>query len=191
MWLYTNPLEHGLAWAFMQVPIYLLLWDLTFYVLHRWILHLPVCYRYMHVNHHRFRPPTAWSGIAVDPVDVIFEGILALHDEDMRDLYDLKVFVDADADVRLARRTWDVPMLQTPDDVVLDVGTHAAGAAVEWHVHTWDLTCGGPDRHRPDDDVVDVMTTAWDDVLAAVTGIHRDPTGDPWASILHATGRTP
>ena len=48
-----------------------------------------------------------------------------------------------------------------------------------------------PDRHRPDDDVVDVMTTAWDDVLAAVTGIHRDPTGDPWASILHATGRTP
>ena len=27
-----------------------------------------------------------------------------LHDEDMRSLFDLKVFVDADADVRLARR---------------------------------------------------------------------------------------
>ena len=38
------------------------------------------------------------------PEIVIFEGILALHDEQMRDLYDLKVFVDADADVRLARR---------------------------------------------------------------------------------------
>ena len=38
------------------------------------------------------------------PEIVIFEGILALHDETMRDLFDLKVFVDADADVRLARR---------------------------------------------------------------------------------------
>ena len=27
-----------------------------------------------------------------------------MHDEDVRDLFDLKVFVDADADVRLARR---------------------------------------------------------------------------------------
>ena len=93
--------------------------------------------------------------------------------------------------VRLARRTWDAPMLETPDDVVLDVGTHAAVAAVEWHVHTWDLTCGAERRHRPDDRVVEVMTTAWDDVLAAVTGVHRDPSGDPWASILSATGRTP
>ena len=38
------------------------------------------------------------------PEIVIFEGILALHDEQMRNLFDLKVFVDADADVRLARR---------------------------------------------------------------------------------------
>lgn len=38
------------------------------------------------------------------PEIVIFEGILALHDEQMRALFDLKVFVDADADVRLARR---------------------------------------------------------------------------------------
>ena len=40
----------------------------------------------------------------VSPEIVIFEGILAMHDEDVRDLFDLKVFVDADADVRLARR---------------------------------------------------------------------------------------
>ena len=38
------------------------------------------------------------------PEIVIFEGILAMHDEEVRDLFDLKVFVDADADVRLARR---------------------------------------------------------------------------------------
>jgi uridine kinase len=39
-----------------------------------------------------------------NPEIVIFEGILALYDEKMRDLFDLKVFVDVDADVRLARR---------------------------------------------------------------------------------------
>lgn len=38
------------------------------------------------------------------PEIVIFEGILALYDERLRELFDLKVFVDADADVRLARR---------------------------------------------------------------------------------------
>lgn len=49
---------------------------MTFYILHRWVLHLPRVYKFTHVNHHVYRPPTAWSGIAVDPIDVIFEGIL-------------------------------------------------------------------------------------------------------------------
>jgi len=60
----------------LQVPVYLLLWDLTFYVLHRWLLHHPLLYQHLHAKHHAFRPPTAWSGIAVDPLDVVFEGIL-------------------------------------------------------------------------------------------------------------------
>lgn len=38
------------------------------------------------------------------PEIVIFEGILALHDERMRELFDLAIFVDVDADTRLARR---------------------------------------------------------------------------------------
>ena len=38
------------------------------------------------------------------PEIVLFEGILGLYDERMRDLFDLKIFVDVDADVRLARR---------------------------------------------------------------------------------------
>ena len=38
------------------------------------------------------------------PEIVIFEGILGLFDEEMRDQYDLKIFIDADADVRLSRR---------------------------------------------------------------------------------------
>lgn len=42
--------------------------------------------------------------IIQSPRIVIFEGILALHDARLRALFDMKIFVDADPDVRLARR---------------------------------------------------------------------------------------
>lgn len=35
---------------------------------------------------------------------VLFEGILAFYDKRLLDLMDLKLFVDADSDTRLARR---------------------------------------------------------------------------------------
>ncbi|MFM8563260.1 MAG: uridine kinase [Acidimicrobiia bacterium] len=35
---------------------------------------------------------------------IVFEGILALYDAELRGLYDLKVFVDTDADIRFIRR---------------------------------------------------------------------------------------
>ena len=57
MLLYKDPLALGPAWAVLQVPVYLLLWDLTFYVLHRWVLHHPALYGLLHSGHHTFRPP--------------------------------------------------------------------------------------------------------------------------------------
>lgn len=43
--------------------------------------------------------------IRVEPKDIIIvEGILILEDERIRDLLDIKVFVDTDADVRIIRR---------------------------------------------------------------------------------------
>ena len=45
------------------------------------------------------------SSITVAPAPVVvLEGILVLADRDLRELMDLKVFVDTDADLRLARR---------------------------------------------------------------------------------------
>ena len=41
--------------------------------------------------------------VAPAPI-VVFEGILALYDAELRERFDLKVFVDTDADVRLIRR---------------------------------------------------------------------------------------
>lgn len=35
---------------------------------------------------------------------ILFEGILAFYDKRLIDLMDLKIFVDADSDTRLARR---------------------------------------------------------------------------------------
>ncbi|KAJ1449093.1 Phosphoribulokinase/uridine kinase [Pelagophyceae sp. CCMP2097] len=49
------------------------------------------------------RPPTC-DTVLGEPNIVVFEGILALYDRRLCDLFDVKIFVDADADVRLARR---------------------------------------------------------------------------------------
>lgn len=42
---------------------------------------------------------------AINPSDIfIIEGILAFHDEEFRNLLDVKIFVDTDADIRILRR---------------------------------------------------------------------------------------
>ena len=43
--------------------------------------------------------------ITIIPTDIIIvEGILVLEDKDLRDLLDLKIYVDTDADIRILRR---------------------------------------------------------------------------------------
>jgi len=48
--------------------------------------------------------PASHNSVILAPSIVIFEGILAFHDPKVRSMLDLKVFVDTDADTRLARR---------------------------------------------------------------------------------------
>ena len=51
-------------------------------------------------NHNRKK-----ESIAVEPRDIIIlEGILILSEEEIRDLLDIKIFVDTDSDVRVIRR---------------------------------------------------------------------------------------
>jgi len=48
--------------------------------------------------------------VAIEPSDVVLvEGILAFYWPELRDNYDMKLFVDTDADTRLARRGEQVP----------------------------------------------------------------------------------
>ena len=58
---------------------------------------LPV---YDYADHNRSKDVVM---VAPAPI-VVFEGILALYDATLRDLFDLRVFVDTDPDVRLIRR---------------------------------------------------------------------------------------
>jgi len=55
---------------------------------------------YNFVTHRREEKTTSMYGANV----LIFEGILAFFDEDVRNILDMKVFVDTDADIRLSRR---------------------------------------------------------------------------------------
>ncbi|RKO85729.1 uridine kinase family-domain-containing protein, partial [Blyttiomyces helicus] len=55
---------------------------------------------YDFATHSRLKKTTTVYGANV----IIFEGIFALYDPRVRDLMDMKLFVDTDADIRLARR---------------------------------------------------------------------------------------
>jgi len=68
----------GWTWWLLSLPVYLFMFDLVFYWTHL-ILHWGPVYRYFHANHHAFRPPTAWSGIAIDPVENVLTGMMPLH----------------------------------------------------------------------------------------------------------------
>lgn len=60
--------------------------------------------------------------ITVEPKDIIIlEGIMILEDEKLRDLMDIKIFVDTDADVRIVRRiTRDINERGRTLDAVID-----------------------------------------------------------------------
>jgi sterol desaturase/sphingolipid hydroxylase (fatty acid hydroxylase superfamily) len=67
--------EYGWAYWVLSIPLYFLLWDGVFYLTHL-ILHWQPVYAASHFRHHAFRPPVAWSGIAIDPIETVFSGIL-------------------------------------------------------------------------------------------------------------------
>ena len=73
--VYAGVGDRGWLWWAVSIPLYVLLWDLTFYLTHL-ILHVPLVFRVSHFRHHKCRPPVPWSGIAIDPIETVFSGIL-------------------------------------------------------------------------------------------------------------------
>lgn len=72
--MYNSISEYGWAYWVFSIPMYLILWDATFYCTHL-ILHTDFVYRISHRFHHAFRPPTAWSGIAIDGPETFLSGL--------------------------------------------------------------------------------------------------------------------
>lgn len=97
----------------------------------------------------------------------------------------------ADDHRRLVGAGWGQPMMRTPGDTVLRVGDHGGLAALEWHLHAWDLGGATSGAHRPSVPVVEVLCTTWDDTLVDLTDTMRDASEEPWQSLLAATGRAP
>ena len=52
--VYAGIGERGWLWWALSIPLYVLLWDLTFYVLHL-LLHVPIVFRISHFRHHKCR----------------------------------------------------------------------------------------------------------------------------------------
>ena len=73
--LYMNVGDKGWLWWLISIPVYLMAWDLVFYITHLW-LHSALVYRKSHFRHHACRPPVPFSGIAIDPFETILSGIL-------------------------------------------------------------------------------------------------------------------
>lgn len=67
------------------------------------------------------------------------------------------------------------------EDHVLTAAEHLATAAVEWHLHAWDL-----DPARPAPECAPVLVAAWRQHLPFPIA-----EGEPWDALLRASGRTP
>ncbi len=96
---------------------------------------------------------------------------------------------------RLDDEAWDLPY-GYPRGVVT-AGLHAGIAAVEWHVHAWDLSTVTERRHTPDDAAGLLLGAAACNAAAAgrVTGrllrtlAPLAARREPWPDLLRRTGR--
>lgn len=91
---------------------------------------------------------------------------------------------------RLIVPAFDRPMLQGRNGTLLTVGEFAAIAAIEWHIHGWDLAQSGGSTHRPAAETVATLAEAWRRYIQPQlpTTLPDEPT---WDDILRASGRTP
>ena len=69
--IYVDVSEFGYGWLVVSTVLYFLWIDLWAYVAHR-ALHFPVLYKAVHKVHHVYKQPTAFSGLGLHPVDMVF-----------------------------------------------------------------------------------------------------------------------
>jgi uncharacterized protein (TIGR03083 family) len=80
------------------------------------------------------------------------------------------------------------PLLRLPHHSyrgrVITVAGMAGAAAVEWHVHAWDLACALGETYRPADP--QAVLAGW---LSGVPQLPLRADDDPWLAVLRSSGR--
>ena len=92
---------------------------------------------------------------------------------------------------RLVAAAADLPMFELAGGARWTVGDHAGVAALEWHVHAWDLAVAGGQAHRPAPDDVAILAGIWEHLQGPVVGVPLPALDDAWAAVLTAAGRRP
>lgn len=73
--IYGRVDDHGWAYFAFTVGFDVLLFDLWFYLSHRFLLHSRFGYRHIHIVHHRSIDPTPFARNSVHPIEGIMNGI--------------------------------------------------------------------------------------------------------------------
>ena len=73
--VYPKPLEHGLAWLLLSLPVLILWHDFYFYWTHR-LLHTRWLFRRIHGVHHRSRSPSPWAAFSFHPIEALINAMV-------------------------------------------------------------------------------------------------------------------
>lgn len=72
--IYHAPLEHGILWLVLTVPFLMIVQDTYFYWMHR-LVHHPVLFKHIHLEHHRSNNPDPMTAYSFHPVEAVLEMI--------------------------------------------------------------------------------------------------------------------
>ena len=69
--VYFRPDEYGYLYLILSIPVVFLYIEASAYYYHR-MVHFPFLYKHLHKHHHRYHSPTAYSAVAMSPIEITF-----------------------------------------------------------------------------------------------------------------------
>lgn len=74
-WIYSEVAAHGWLYFAFTIVADVVIFDVWFYLSHRFVLHSRLGYRYVHIVHHRSIDPTPFARNSVHPLEGIGNGL--------------------------------------------------------------------------------------------------------------------
>ena len=73
--IYISFSKYTLSQNFILFLLYFILFDFINYILHR-ILHIRIIYKYIHLDHHRYKDPSPFGSIAINPIEFFLNSVI-------------------------------------------------------------------------------------------------------------------